>query len=133
MSPSCIPESAMFCVSETEQHHFLRSNVLKAAFVFAAPLLGLALISSSLGDANANPFSCTQGKRKVAKYKKQHPEQHVYFAARNDKTITGMRGCGWGAHKSKSKAKSIAMKHCKKWELEYGTNGGKNVCRFIDF
>lgn len=90
------------------------------------PVKELAGLTNKLG-------GCSMAKAKIKQYRARYKDYRFAFAARNDNTLTGIKGCGYGIEKSQSKADALAMKNCREWEKTYGTDGGKKVCRLVEF
>ena len=78
-----------------------------------------------------NGAGCTYMRKKFRRFRKEFPDAHFVFAGRKDRTITGIRGCGFAWNLDRVKAEEQAMKSCRKWEAEYGTDGGTKTCRFL--
>lgn len=89
------------------------------------PIKELATLGNKIG-------GCSQIRNKLKIFQAKYKDYKFSFAARNDSTLTGIKGCGYGIDKKKSKADALAMKFCKEWEKTYGTDGGKKVCRLVE-
>ena len=93
------------------------------------------LVDRIIEEVNAignKPRGCSAVLEHLEVLRVEHPHFHFRFAGRNDDTPTGMRGCGYGFHTDVKTALSHAMQGCRKWETEFGTDGGTKVCRFMD-
>ncbi|MGC1496345.1 MAG: hypothetical protein WA790_11095 [Sulfitobacter sp.] len=88
-------------------------------------------IKEELSELSEDSFGCSKVLKRLKTFRRKYPEFHFYFAGRKDDTRTGIRGCGYGFNSDPEKAKADALKHCKKWEVNYGTDGGKKICHFI--
>ena len=88
-------------------------------------------VSEELSALKNKIAGCTRAKRKLRNFQKKYKDYHFVFAGRKDRTITGIRGCGYAWNKNRNTARKNAMRNCKKWEKKYGTDGGKKTCRFF--
>ncbi len=88
-------------------------------------------IQTKLAKFKGSNFSCTKSRRALRRLTKEHPAYTFAFAGRKAPTITGIRGCGFAWNTNPDKARSVAMQNCKKWEIQYGTGGGKWTCRLM--
>jgi hypothetical protein len=79
-------------------------------------------------------YSCTAARKQVRRLKLAAAKDGVYlaFAGRKDSTITGIRGCGIAWRSSLEEAQKAAMARCRQKEVEFGTAGGKKVCRLMN-
>ncbi len=88
-------------------------------------------IQEELNEISKDSFGCSKVLKRLKTFRRKYPEFHFYFAGRKDDTRTGIRGCGYGFHTDPAKAQAGAMRNCKKWEVNYGTDGGRKICSFI--
>jgi len=81
-----------------------------------------------------NGAGCTAARKQIRRQKAEAAEAGWYlaFAGRKDSTITGIRGCGYAWNRDAAKAQEIALRNCRKWEVQYGTDGGKKVCSLMN-
>lgn len=85
----------------------------------------------ALGYRMAGTATCTKIRRALRDLQELYPEDHFAFAGRKDRTITGIRGCGYAWDETLAAAQTRAMENCRKWEVEYGTHGGTRTCRLM--
>ncbi|MEO0402744.1 MAG: hypothetical protein AAF214_10250 [Pseudomonadota bacterium] len=90
------------------------------------------LIADKLNAAAKGRQSCSQARKELRKLRDEHPNYHFAFAGRKDRTITGMRGCGYAWNLDLETAQQRAMLECRKSEVEFGTGGdGTRICRLL--
>ncbi len=88
-------------------------------------------ISQEIDVIGNTPRGCSGVLAHLEVLRVAHPQFSFYFAGRTDDTPTGMRGCGYGCHTDDAIAQSRAFAGCKKWETEFGTDGGTKACRLM--
>lgn len=91
-------------------------------------------ISSKLRKAmNRNATGCLNTRKEIRRLgrNKRYSAYHFAFAGRKDRTITGMKGCGYAWNVDLEGAQNKAMAECRKWEVKYGTGDGEKTCRFM--
>jgi len=111
--------------------------LLAAAVLVSAPELAQAQLSPETLGVQLNRLGqqlggCTAARHRIRSVRNQVEGYHFAFAGRKAATFTGIRGCGWAWNKDKAKAEAAAMRHCKEWEVKYGTGGGGKTCRIMD-
>lgn len=81
-----------------------------------------------------NSAGCTMYRKEIRKFKRrgEFEPYHFAFAGRKDRTITGIRGCGYGWSTDLERAQNIAMERCREWEVEYGVGNGEKTCRLME-
>lgn len=88
-------------------------------------------IQSELDLLGKKSFGCSKILKRFKTFRREYTQFHFFFAGRKDDTVTGIRGCGYGFNIDPEKAQADALKHCKKWEVTYGTDNGTKVCQFM--
>lgn len=91
-----------------------------------------AEIKEHLAQKTKGRQGCSQARKAIRAIKEDYPGYTFVFAGRKDRTITGIRGCGYAWNTNPAKAAQVAMENCRKWEKEYGTGAdGTKTCRIL--